>query len=131
LDIDEAEVPDFVGLTDDHDHQWLDMAREWLYERGLAVLVIDRGEAPLDALPVDLVGADVLWIAGGPPAQCDVARSERHAVVYRGGSLEWDPHPTKAGLAAVHTVFLLVPIDPANVISDAGEEECPCMAPLG
>jgi len=113
LDMPEEDVPDFVGMTDDY--PWLDLAREWLADRGIAVLVIHGGDDPLNALPCDLVAANVLWVAGGPPGACDVERSERHAVIYRGGELEWDPHPSKVGLAAVHTVFAFLPISPADI----------------
>jgi hypothetical protein len=57
---------------------------------------------------------DGLYLAYGPSA-----RGVSHACVYRDGHLEWDPHPSRAGLLKVTSVHVLVPHDPSEFVRTA------------
>ena len=52
---------------------------------------------------------DGLYLAYGPSS-----RGVSHACVYRGGKLEWDPHPSREGLIEVKSISILAPFDPSE-----------------
>lgn len=87
LEIPLEEVPRFEELPDDG--SWFMVTRRWLRTKGLQLVV---GTSDLTEPP-----ADRYVIAAGPTIRglC------RHAVVYRNGRLEHDPHPSAAGLMTV------------------------------
>ena len=55
-----------------------------------------------------------LYLAYGPSL-----RGVSHACVYRDGRLEWDPHPSRAGLLEVKSISFLVPFDPSEFARSA------------
>lgn len=44
-----------------------------------------------------------------------------HMVVYRGGELVHDPHPSNEGIESVEDTWVLIPKDPANLRARQGE----------
>lgn len=72
----------------------------WAGALGLDVVYLQvTGDGEL----VSLAGAG-LWIASG-----FTLRNTRHAVVYRGGELVHDPHPSRSGLLAIGAARVFVP----------------------
>lgn len=101
LELPLADVPYFMGQTDDHD--WLGELNTWLAPRVLYALCLTFGG------DYELPG---LFILGGQSPRGDWC----HAVVARGrGEVVHDPHPSRAGVLSLEDATLLVPLDPANV----------------
>lgn len=73
----------------------------WLRTRGLTMAIVEDEQFALD---------DVHRIASGMGP-----RGLRHAVVWRGGEVAHDPHPSREGLAEPPDRFyVFVPLDPAR-----------------
>ncbi|UGY15151.1 hypothetical protein HAP48_0042605 [Bradyrhizobium septentrionale] len=68
--------------------------------RGMAILALRNGD-----FDYWLRTSGVHYLAYGP-----AERGVLHAVVYRGGKLAHDPHPSRAGLLQVDEVNVLVPL---------------------
>lgn len=65
-----------------------------------------------------------LHLMCGPTIRTAHNGGVNHAVVARDGSLEWDPHPSRAGLLSVSDWGLIVPTPPEW--EKAGRPACEC-----
>jgi len=92
-----SEVPDFANLTKDAGVFW-EMFETWFLSKGYQA-VMQHGDRVYDGL----------YLASGP-----TSRGHYHMVVYRAGSLVWDPHPSKEGISEVAYTWVVVPLDPAK-----------------
>lgn len=101
LDIDLEQVPHFIEwgaalTTGDHlawesDHRcWIAMLMGFAFARGFAIEVLGGLD---DAEP-----GEVVFVAGMS------TRGVMHQVLYRDGSLWWDPHPSREGVLSIETV---------------------------
>ncbi len=95
LDVDLADVPNFVGDDDDPNNEWPDNCIEWLKERSYL----------LDWWRIGEGGDPSGWaIAGG------LARGRgdiRHACVFFNGQPWFDPHPSNAGLREIEEWYII------------------------
>ena len=81
-------------------HQnWLRLLQSWAFDTHNVHVVY------LSLLPKSTPYTDefTLWIASGISR-----RGTRHAVVYKGNRMIWDPHPDKTGLVEVDHAILFV-----------------------
>ncbi len=86
LDLSLDEVPNFMEQPGDH---WFTVALAWLNDRGLTVEV-KRGKEGC-AVVCTPPG---YWIGSGKSPRGDY----HHAVVFRGDTMAYDPHPNREGL---------------------------------
>lgn len=106
LDLDVDAVPNFCASPS----RWWDDARRWLGDRGITPVMIE----PPDGLDLDEFLPETLFIASGRSPRGDYM----HSVIYRGGSLLHDPHPSGDGLLGhPQDVIFLVPTDPAAALA--------------
>lgn len=93
LGLDYERVPDFVSTDFGYD-QRAEVAR-WLDSIGCRAVALQAcGDGELLCSTFEIPSG--LWIAGGP-----TQRGTNHAVVYDGGAMVHDPHPSRAGLLAI------------------------------
>jgi hypothetical protein len=98
LEVGLGEVPSFNEPIED---LWWQKFQAWLTARGWAAVMYDR---PISDLRL-------CWgIAGG-----DTSRGIKHAVIFRDGVVEHDPHPSREGLTKFDDYTYLVAIDPARL----------------
>lgn len=91
--------------------RWHRILDDWLYERGFACLERMDGTDASDPMrcPWSYPG---LWIGGVKSPRYDGS----HAVVMRGSSLVWDPHPLREmGHQGFESATWFFPIDPARL----------------
>lgn len=89
LDLEEHEVPDFCNIEPVDD--WFERTVDWLMERGVGVAMFDLRNQQL--IP-SVCRARGKWIVtGAPVTDCGCERKDKHAVIYSGADLWWDPHP--------------------------------------
>lgn len=101
LGVDASRVPNFVTHGDD---TYFEETSSWLAQRGLALMAFANN--PVCDVPE--WRDRVTMIASGPGP-----RGHEHAVLWRGGRLLHDPHPSGDGLVSEPDCFeLLVVIDP-------------------
>jgi len=95
LELHLSEVPEFEDMGKD---DWFPALTKWLEDLGFT-LVHWQTETCL-------------------PGYClAVGMSERgvfHQVVFKGGALAHDPHPSRAGIKKVDEIWALLPIDPSQ-----------------
>lgn len=94
LELDLEQVPHFAEARD-----WVSYVNAWAALNGWSVRRYFR---------TDLEGVD-LAVADGPGP-----RGYHHAVAVKDGQIAWDPHPSRAGLLAIETVWAFTPADPAD-----------------
>lgn len=103
-------VPNFCAAGD---VAWWDDLVAWSIRLGftpMCVRIADWPEADRKAWWKLFHGMPV--IAGGPGP-----RGHLHAVIYRDGALEWDPHPSDAGLLGVEDVIFFIARDPHDLFA--------------
>lgn len=98
------EVPNFHDAAESDAGWWAEL-RKWLRNKGYGVLSVSLSE---DALPC----MDGYLIVCGQST-----RDRSHATIWKKGSMVHDPHPDGTGLAAVDSVDLLYPLDPADLFT--------------
>ncbi len=76
-------------------YDWGTILRNWLKKRGYQLLPINH-----------LENNDFYIVSGKSPRY----EAELHAVIYRGGTLYHDPHPSGAGIKAVDGILALTKI---------------------
>lgn len=104
LELDLADVPNFM-LDDDGN---VDTSKFW---QRFFKFCRSRGYEPYERHRVH--GEPTF--AGYYLAYGTSPRGVEHAVVYHNGKLAHDPHPSRVGIAAVTTICILVPLDPARM----------------
>lgn len=98
LELPLSEVPKFEDMGES---KWWIALRRWLKRLGFHLLAWDKE-----------FYMPVYFIAGGPSP-----RGVEHSVVYRGTKMVHDPHPSRAGLVEITSVWALLPIDPVQKIN--------------
>lgn len=89
-------IPDFV-----RDHEdWSPVMVAWLEVQGYLTIRLHAAYGG-ELIPGDGMGQ---WIATGP-----TVRDGNHAVIFHGGTLLHDPHPSRAGLTEITAGTILVP----------------------
>ena len=107
LAVDVKDVPNFCARHE----SWYEDTNRWLASWGLAVLCF-----PFDPfLTVPEQRQDIILIASGPGP-----RGHRHSVLWRGGRLFHDPHPSSLGLLSADEFDLLVVADPDRLADRLG-----------
>lgn len=106
LDLEVEDVPNFC--VDYPADEWFQETQRWLAKRGTGTVYYTGGQTALDELTA-LYPAAYCIVAGPGPRGCD------HVVIYRGGEMVHDPHPSGAGLVEVEGVELFVVLDPSLV----------------
>jgi hypothetical protein len=103
LGVDAAHVPNFIRADD-----YIEETAAWMAERGLAIIGFETN-------PVAFVPQwrdRVTTIASGRSPRGDW----EHAVLWRGGKLLHDPHPSGDGIVGAPTYYeVLVVIDPDDL----------------
>lgn len=95
------EVPHFAALPEDHDDVrpcW-DAFEEFFAKRGFEAVFLAYEFCP-----------ESYYLASGPSP-----RGVSHMVVMQDGKLAHDPHPSRAGVLKVESVWLLLALDAANL----------------
>jgi len=98
LEIDIESIPCFEDMSVD---KWFPELLRWLDGIGFYLL---RWEQEV-YLPC-------YFIANGPSP-----RGVEHSVVYKGENMVHDPHPSRAGVEKVTSVWVLIPLDPARFVN--------------
>jgi len=119
LEVPIDEVPDqALGRTPE---EYVHILRGWLAPRGLSLIAATLGPYTPEELLPELWHAGY-WIAG-------IATNSRdldHAVVMRGNTVVWDPHPTPHNWEPyvanphINGIAMFVPLDPAQTFASAG-----------
>lgn len=104
LGIDTSEVPNFCGIYREEDGTWLRKANEWLREKG--ALLMPFNDDPVTWAPEC---DQLICIASGP-----AERGHPHSVVWKGGKILHDPHPSDAGLIEAREWEVLIISDPVR-----------------
>lgn len=99
LEVELAELPNFVVIGSPSN--WWTRTQEWLHEH--------YGVMPFCMETRAWLPHEVLTIASGPGP-----RGHRHCVVYDGGGLVHDPHPSDAGLLKVESHDFFAVTSPAR-----------------
>lgn len=93
------QVPDFNNVfRDEPNHVFWDSIDEFFASKGWDFSVCSALTCPPG-----------IYLAAGPSP-----RGVRHMVVYRDGELFWDPHPSRAGISHVDSVWRIQPLDPSK-----------------
>uniref|UniRef100_A0A6M3KUW1 Uncharacterized protein n=1 Tax=viral metagenome TaxID=1070528 RepID=A0A6M3KUW1_9ZZZZ len=95
LEFDINDVPKFNELGE---YEWYPKLLDWLWSLGFYLICWDCE-----------VYLPVYFIAIGTSI-----RGFTHSVVYYGEKMVHDPHPSRAGLEKVTSVWVLLPLDPAK-----------------
>lgn len=88
LGLDTRTVPNFCGEGED-DGVWFEEANHWLYQRGLLLMGFNT-----DPITWGRCYRATISIASGLSP-----RGHSHSVLWQGGKLLHDPHPSGAGIA--------------------------------
>ena len=94
LELSLSNVPAFEDVPD---RIWFRSIVSWLRDLGFQLLAWEQE-----------IHFEGYYIAHGR-----TVRDTNHSVVYRGGKLAHDPHPSRAGLAEITSVWAFLPHDPA------------------
>ena len=94
LEIGIEDIPHFEDMTET---EWFPKLLRWLESIGFHLLQWDQ-EVYLPSY----------FIANGPSP-----RGVEHSVVYRSTKMVHDPHPSRAGLEKITSVWALLPLNPA------------------
>ena len=94
----EIALDDIPNFEDMQDTEWYPKLLRWLNSIGFHLIRWDQ-EIYLPSF----------FIANGPSP-----RGVEHSVVYKGTDMVHDPHPSKAGLEKITSVWALLPLDPAR-----------------
>jgi hypothetical protein len=97
-----GDVPAFSEMIEGNG-LWYFALEEWAAARGWEVIRIDREFCP-----------EGYYLASGPGP-----RGPSHMVVMKDGALAHDPHPSRAGLLKVESVYMFVPFDVARFRFDS------------
>jgi len=92
-----ADVPQFSEMTEG-EGRWYLALEEWLYARGWELVRLDYEFCP-----------EGFYLASGQSQ-----RGVAHMVVMKDGALAHDPHPSRTGIINVESVYLFLPMDPAQ-----------------
>lgn len=95
LEIDLEDIPHFENMEE---NKWYLALIDWLKSVGFSLITWDQ--------EVSLPG---YYIANGLSP-----RGFEHSVIYRHDKMVHDPHPSKAGLNKITSVWALLPFDPAR-----------------
>ena len=95
LELSLSEVPEFEDMGE---QKWWPALRRWLKSLGYHLLAWKQE-----------FYMPVYFIASGPSP-----RGIEHSVVYRGTKMVHDPHPSRAGIVEITSVWALLPIDPVQ-----------------
>lgn len=93
-----TDVPHFLEVAD-RPEEWELAFMDWLEERGVGY-IRRSGEWVFDGY----------YLASGPSP-----RGVHHMVVYRDGRLAHDPHPSREGILAVKSTWVLCPLYPSMI----------------
>jgi len=96
LELPLLEVPEFEDMMGEHD--WFEALKEWLEKLGFTLLAWQ----------------DETWLPGYYLATGISERGINHTVVYKGGKLVHDPHPSRSGIKKVKEIWALLPVDPSQ-----------------
>ncbi len=96
-----AEVPDFNNIHSDKPHSgwYWNHLRTFALSKGYHLQTFG-GECSLPGL----------YMASGPSV-----RGVPHMVVMKDGHIYHDPHPSRAGLLSIACLYVLLPVDPAEL----------------
>lgn len=83
IGFDVSDVPNFVANGGD----WFADTINWLNDIGLGIISFNSDPSDIGHYK------DAILIASGPGP-----RGHRHSVLWQGGKLFWDPHPSNSGL---------------------------------
>jgi hypothetical protein len=106
LDTAVSVVPNFCSDHPEPDGTWFSETNKWLKPMGLCLIefTIQEDRNLMDVFPG-------IWIAAGKSPRGDFD----HCVIYRGGMMIHDPHPSRDGLdGKPKTASLLFPLDPSE-----------------
>lgn len=110
FEIDVAFMQNFMFSADD---EWWDVLRAWCDERGYTPLMFPcDGPEQLDE---NLPHAYAILSGPGP-------RGLDHSVIYRGGEMVWDPHPSGDGIIGYKDVVVFLKNDPCEGSMEAFKE---------
>jgi len=117
FEIELDKVPNFAAAGD----RWGEALAEWASERGWVPLLLhfeqESARPATERLAEMFPG--VYSIVSGP-----AERGLLHATVWRGGAIEHDPHPSRAGLLSIHDVIVFVPLCPGVKPAPASRTRC-------
>lgn len=94
LEIPLSTIPEFEDMSKE---EWFPALTEWLESMGFT-LVQWQAET---------------WLPGYCLVMGMSDRGFYHQVVYKGGVLAYDPHPSRSGIEEVEEVWALLPFDPS------------------
>lgn len=100
--MDTKDVPNFCGIYREGEARWLEEANRWLAKRGVLIMVFTS-----DPTTWGESYRDTVCIASGP-----AVRGHDHAVLWQGGKLLHDPHPSNDGLVEAREFEVMVVVDP-------------------
>lgn len=89
------EVPNFVQLHVDGGQHWFTHTWEWLQANGYRLV-----QHSLDSVPMD---SHVIRTGKSPRGE-----GLYHAVLYLGDEVSHDPHPSRAGLLSLESIYEVV-----------------------
>ncbi len=91
-------IPKFEDMMVKNSEDWFEAFTDWLDRLGFTILTWESDT----------------WLPGYYLASGMSERGNNHIVIYKGGELAHDPHPSRTGIKKINQVWALLPFDPAS-----------------